>query len=55
MFSNWINGILSSLDGYSAYNTDFLNLVKVLRTYICTYIHLQMISKVFIILFLLCL
>ena len=34
MFSIWINRILSSLDGYSAYNTDFLALVKVLFTYI---------------------
>ena len=34
MFSIWINGILSSLDGYSAHNTDFLALVKVLLTYI---------------------
>ena len=34
MFSIWINGILSSLDGYSAHNTDFLALVKVLSTYI---------------------
>ena len=47
MFSIWINGILSSLSGYSVRNTDFLALVKVLLTYI--------ISKVFIILFLLCL
>ena len=30
----WINGILSSLDGYSVHNTDFLALVKVLLTYI---------------------
>ena len=34
MFSNWINGILRSFDGYSAHNTDFLALVKVLLTYI---------------------
>ena len=34
MFSIWINGILSSLDEYSAHNTDFLALVKVLLTYI---------------------
>ena len=34
MFSIWINGILSSLDGYSAHNTDFLALVKVLLTYV---------------------
>ena len=34
MFSIWINGILSSLHGYSAHNTDFLALVKVLLTYI---------------------
>ena len=32
MISIWINGILSSLDGYSAHNTDFLALVKVLLT-----------------------
>ena len=34
MFSIWINIFLSSLDGYSAHNTDFLALVKVLFTYI---------------------
>ena len=34
MFSIWINGILSSLVGYSTHNTDFLALVKVLLTYI---------------------
>ena len=34
MFSIWINGILSSLDGYYVHNTDFLALVKVLLTYI---------------------
>ena len=34
MFSIWINGIVSSLDEYSAHNTDFLALVKVLLTYI---------------------
>ena len=34
MFSIWINGILSSLDGYFVHKTDFLALVKVLLTYI---------------------
>ena len=38
MFSIWINGILSSLDEYSAHNTDFLALVKVLLTYICRWL-----------------
>ena len=50
MFSIWINRILSSLNGYSVHNTDFFGLSKGL-----TYIHLELISKVFIILFLLCL
>ena len=34
MFSIWISGILSSLDEYSAHNTDFLGSVKVLLSYI---------------------
>ena len=50
MFSIWINGILSSSDGYSAHNTDFFGLSKGL-----TYIHLEMVSYVIIIFFLLCL
>ena len=49
MFSIWINRILSSLDGYSAHDADFFGLSQGL-----TYIHLEMICKVFIILILLC-
>ena len=50
MFSIQINGILSSSDTYSVHITDFFGLSKGF-----TYIQLEIISKVFIILFLLCL
>ena len=48
MFSIWINIILSLLDGYSAHNTYFLALGKVLLTYVWRWL-----AKYSIILFLL--